>query len=39
MSEEARTQKFRAISEKREEAAKKLNQILPNFLYALEKDE
>lgn len=39
MSDEARLEKFRKISERRDKAAMHLNQVLPNFLYNLEKDD
>lgn len=39
MSDRARAEKFEQIKARREEAAKKLVHMLPNYLYALEKDE
>ena len=39
LSEEARDKKFKEVSRKRKDAAKRLNVILPNYLYSLEKDD
>ena len=39
MSDRARAEKFEEIKQRRESAAKKLTHMLPNYLYALEKDE
>lgn len=38
MSEEARIQQFKKMTERRNIAAEKLLYILPRYLYALEKD-
>jgi len=39
MSDKARKEKFVQISERRDQAAMRLNQVLPNYFYALEKDD